>query len=106
MRTNRLTLTKGENYSAYMPWSEACVWMKVAGKRMWFRIVGDEYPMVQLLYRPDDAPPTSPLLPFSFPITLGEGGVFHQDGEFYCYPEMNGPPTPASGETDVTSDAR
>lgn len=92
MRTDRLTLTKGENYSAYMPFSEACMHMKVAGKRYWFTIVGDDYPMVQLLYRHNDE---GPLQPFSFPITLGEGGVYHQDGEFYCYPEMNAPATPA-----------
>ncbi len=95
MRTNRLSLTKGENYSAYMPFSEACMHMRVAGTRMWFTIVGDEYPMVQLLYHPPGDKPGDPLKPFSFPITLGEGGVYHQDGEFYCYPEMNGPPDTA-----------
>jgi hypothetical protein len=99
MRQDRLSLTPGENYSAYMPYSEACMHMKVAGTRMWFTIVGDEYPMVQLLYRPQGRPVTDSLLPFSFPITLGEGGVYHQDGEFYCYTEINKPATPASGRT-------
>ena len=94
MRNDRLNLTPGNRYQAAMPYSEACMHLKVAGKTMWFEIVGDEYPMVQLLERrgPDvkqgDVMIT-PLQVFSFPITLGEGGVFKDETGFYCYPEMN-----------------
>jgi len=85
MKFDRLTVDRGNRYTAYMPFSEACMWMKVAGKRMWFEVVGNEYPMVQLYNRDKDYK----LQLFSFPITLGEAGVFQDSDGMYCYPMAN-----------------
>lgn len=91
---DKLTITPGEYYTVYMPYSEACMHMRVAGKRMWFVLSKSENPSVQLYHR---RTPVSQLEPFSFPITTGEAGVYHEGTVedyragrgFYCYPMAN-----------------
>lgn len=64
----------GDEGRKVMPWSEACMHMRVHDKVMRFRLVSAL--MVQLLN--DDGSP------FSIPITHGEAGVFHdEDGYYY-----------------------
>ena len=95
-RNDRMSVTPGVRYTGYMPHSEACMHMQVAGRRMWFELSKAKHPSVQLYHRPEAG---GELVPFSSPITVGEAGIFHQGtneeyfaGEgFYCYPEQNGP---------------
>jgi len=65
-------VSAGEARSVVLPYSEVCMSLRVAGRRMRCEIQAPERraPMVQLL--DDDG------RPFSFPITLAEAG-FHRD---------------------------
>jgi len=75
-------LEKGKRYFGFMPASEVCLYMKLAGKVVMFELVGTGYPMIQL-YRADGSPN-------SFPITAGEAGVYRDKASLcYYYP----PPT-------------
>ena len=69
-------LEKGKRYFGFMPASEVCLYMKLAGKVVMFELVGTGYPMIQL-YRADGSPN-------SFPITAGEAAVY-RDSAFLCY---------------------
>lgn len=71
---------KGKRYFGFMPASEACMHMRISGKCMMFEIVGDQYPMVQLL-RADGSM-------FSFPITTGEAGIYRDNRGMYYYPPL------------------
>ena len=107
MRNDKLTVEADELYSAYMPFSEVCMHMRVAGKRMWFKMYNLPHPMVQLYYRRGEKKQgdiaITPLEVFSGPITTGEAGIYHQGTNeeyrvgigFYCYPEQNNYETPA-----------
>lgn len=68
----------GDEGDAPMPFSEACMAMRVAGRRMRFKLVPDRHAgaMVQLLG--DDGSE------FSAPVTTGEAGVY-RDGDRYYY---------------------
>ncbi|KPM50259.1 hypothetical protein ACG83_41305 [Frankia sp. R43] len=70
----------GETRSVVLPYSEVCMYLQVAGRRMRCEIQAPDgrSPAVQLL--DDDG------RPFSFPITLGEAG-FHRDGQGRIYTE-------------------
>jgi len=71
---------RGTLFANEMPFSEVCMFMGIAGKIMGCEIVGDR-PVVQLYDIPSKQP-------FSFPILLGEAGVFEQDGKYYVYREV------------------
>jgi len=58
------TFTIGERRTLELPFSEACMFLRVAGKTMLTEYVGDG--MVQVLN--DDG------TNFSFPVTVGEAG--------------------------------
>jgi len=74
----------GEIFISANPYSEVCMHMKVAGKLQAKYITTGRYPMVQLLNLENPALPC----PFSFPITLGEGGIYREDeGKYYYVPE-------------------
>lgn len=76
----RLHIEMGETGRAEMPYSEVCMHMLIAGKVFDFKIVGDRYPMIQLL-NPDGSQ-------FSGPITTGEAGVYSQDDRLFYYPAL------------------
>lgn len=70
-------ITENEHMYLIMPFSEACMHMRIAGKRMNAEVRKDS---VQLLDENDRN--------FSFPITLGEAGVFSdKDGNYIYEPE-------------------
>lgn len=56
----------GDTFNVTLPYSEVCMFMRIAGKRMTVTLVGNH--AVQLLN--DNGSD------FSFPITSGEAGVF------------------------------
>ncbi|MEX5711855.1 hypothetical protein AB1484_27070 [Parafrankia sp. FMc6] len=70
----------GETRSVVLPYSEVCMYLRVAGRRMRCEIQERDgrLPAVQLF--DDDG------RPFSFPITLGEAG-FHRDNHGRIYTE-------------------
>lgn len=68
----------GELYYGFMPCSEVCMHMRIAGRCMMFEIVGQDHPMVQL-HRADGSH-------FSFPITTGEAGVYRDAQGLYFHP--------------------
>ena len=74
----QIFIKPGETGEGLMPYSEVCMHMKVAGKKMKFKFL-EHNKMVQLLK--DDGSP------FSSPITQGEGGIFGPDhqGHYYYY---------------------
>lgn len=70
----------GEEGEAIMPWSEVCMHMRIADKRMRFRVIPTRSGgrMVQLM--------TLDGCEFSAPILLGEAGVYETlDGTMYYY---------------------
>src|SRR4051812_5343087 len=82
MSNTPLSIRPGEIARITLPFSEACCHMRVAGKEMYVELLasGEEDPRggsnVQYgaqLYRDD-------LTKFSFPITLGEAGIFRNEG--------------------------
>lgn len=74
---HRQQIKPGEYGYGRMPYSEACIHLRVAGKAMSFRLTTGSYPSVQLY---DDG------REYSFPITRGEAGVFDDgQGGFYYY---------------------
>jgi hypothetical protein len=64
----------GHRGTKVMPWSEACIHMKVADKEMEFEIVSEH--SVQL-YKDGQ--------PFSSTITIGEAGIFVDISEGFYY---------------------
>lgn len=66
------TIHVGERGRKCMPYSEVCMYMRIAGKEMDFEVVSQH--AVQL-YRDGK--------PFSMPILTGEAGLFHTDDGFY-----------------------
>ncbi len=72
------TINIGQRGRAYMPYSEACVSMLIAGKYMDFAVVeggkpGDRNPFIQLFVTAPETERFSQV--FSSPITSGEGGL-------------------------------
>ena len=85
MATVQHYVTAGDELSVILPHSEVCMHMRVAGKRMQVRYLGDRAG-VQLL--------TDAGGDFSFPILPGEAG-FYRDGEtgqHYTYIETETEP--------------
>lgn len=90
MEHKQIEIKPGELGRAVMPYSEVCIHMQVAGKRMYFRLLENNgYCAVQLL--------SDEMQMFSFPITTGEGGVYStqvvaEDGSvswsYYYYTDM------------------
>lgn len=78
----------GKIYRGIMPWSEVCLHLGVAGKVMLFEVRPDGQ-MVQLYH-----PGSTPLRPFSFPITLGEASVFSDAEGLYHYAPEHGEEVP------------
>lgn len=72
----------GEAFQTELPYSEVCMHMRVAGTTMTVVVVGPmEQPAAQL--HKDGRP-------FSFPVTLGEAGVYRDDFGFYYYKQLTG----------------
>jgi len=67
----------GDVGEAVMPYSEVCMHMRVAGKKMGFKVLDNR--MVQLMSLPD-------MKLFSAPITLGEAGIYEDNEGMYYYP--------------------
>lgn len=70
----------GEEFQTELPYSEVCMHMRVAGTTMTVVVVGPVEQAVAQLYKDGR--------PFSFPITLGEAGVFRDEFGFYYYKEV------------------
>jgi hypothetical protein len=80
MEYSRVYVRKGTKFVSTMPYSEVCMYMGIAGKKMGCEFVG-ERPMVQLF-------DIETRQPFSAPILTGEAGVFTDEhGEFYIVRE-------------------
>lgn len=77
--SEQIRVKVGDIGEAVMPYSEVCMHMKVAGRKMLFQIVSER--AVQLF--------SSPMQPFSFPILLGEAGVFEDEKGMYYYPNIS-----------------
>ena len=75
----------GELYCALMPHSEVCMHMQVAGKFMYFRLLG---PRSVQLYEPFG--PNQDLRVFSAPILPGEAGLYTDNKGLYFYGESSG----------------
>jgi hypothetical protein len=65
----------GEVVEQQLPWSEVCMSMRVADQTMRVQVTDGAYPMAQL-EREDGSP-------FSFPITLGEAGLYQDAAGIY-----------------------
>jgi hypothetical protein len=74
--SQKITIKPGEFGLKEMPYSEACMHMKIAGEFLQFQITESQYPMVQLFKEGR---------PFSFPVTLGEAGIYRDGEELYYY---------------------
>jgi hypothetical protein len=73
----------GETVTLYMPFSEVCMFMRIAGEAMQVRLQAPHgYANAQLFRNGRE---------FSFPITPGEAGFYFEEGRgYYCYPaEVN-----------------
>ncbi len=71
----------GERVVITLPYSEVCMSMQVAGKRMGVELLAREHGgAAAQLYTPDGAA-------FSAPILAGEAGLFQDDRGFYFHPE-------------------
>lgn len=66
--TRKITAFMYGTYAIVAAHSEACMHLGVAGKIVLAKIVGEKYPMAQLVQ------PSGTL--FSFPITMGEAGFY------------------------------
>lgn len=75
----RFYIRPGDFVEKIMPYSEVCMHMKIAGKRMRVQLLPNGR-SVQLY--------SSNGKPSSFPITTGEAGIFEENGNFYCYPDL------------------
>lgn len=81
MEYQRVYVRPNTLFLNYMPYSEVCMHMRIAGKPMACKLVGDR-PMVQLY-------DITTREPFSFPITAGEAGLYtDSDGEHYMVREV------------------
>ena len=67
----------GQRYKGTMPHSEVCLHMGIAGKEMLFEVLEAGTPLVQLY----DAEGRQ----FSFPVLLGEAGVYADGPDLYAY---------------------
>jgi hypothetical protein len=74
----RIYVRRNTMFAATMPYSEVCMHMRIAGKKMACALVGSR-PMVQLF----DLQTGSP---FSAPILTGEAGVFEDSDGYYIVP--------------------
>ncbi len=68
----------GETTTVVLPYSEVCMHLRVAGKRMRCMVTTSDRRHLQVQLLDDDA------RPFSFPVTLGEAGFF-RDGQDRIY---------------------
>jgi hypothetical protein len=75
----RTRIQPGQFGEKFMPFSEVCMSMRVAGTRMRFQLL--EPGRMAQLYRLDGSE-------FSFPITAGEAGVFSDSEGHYYYPNL------------------
>ena len=85
MRTKRY-VAAGDIVRVELPYSEVCVHMRVAGKRMLAEVreSGAWGHCIQLLR--DD------YQPFSSPILTGEAGFYREGNQLYCYTDDPLPP--------------
>lgn len=74
MSDHKIRVEPGDVLPITLPWSEVCMHMRVAGKPMLVEITTGRWPAAQLL---EDG------RPYSFPITLGEAGIFTDDAGLY-----------------------
>jgi len=73
---NKVQLDIGDSVKVDLPWSEVCMHMRIAGRVMTVKILPSR--MAQILNDSGE--------PFSFPVTLGEAGIYDRDGDgFYAY---------------------
>jgi hypothetical protein len=72
-----IRIAVGERGQHEMPYSEAAMHLRVAGKVMGFQIVSPN--MAQLFELPA-------WKPYSFPVTTGEAGIFSDASGLYYYP--------------------
>lgn len=76
----RVVLRPGDTVEKVLPYSEVCMHLRVAGKRLKVRL-GLNGRTAQI-YDADGKP-------YSFPVLAGEAGLHdNYDGTFYCYPDM------------------
>lgn len=66
----------GDFFAVTLPWSEVCMHMHVADRRMLAELTTGTYPAVQL-WKDDRR--------FSGPITTGEAGLYRDQDGFYGY---------------------
>lgn len=80
----RIYLEIGECLIGEMPYSEVCMHMKIAGKKMIVERLGSSAQLYSM-----DAENGCPNRnkPFSFPITYGEAGLFYDGDAVYGYGE-------------------
>jgi hypothetical protein len=83
-----------QEFTTELPYSEVCMHLRVAGTRMGARLQPNG--MVQLLGRDGRE--------FSFPITAGEAGVYHDDQAGW-YLETDDQPDQATGGLPADPDA-
>jgi len=74
----------GELFEAPMPWSEVCCHKRVAGKVMGVKMLSDR---AAQLFTIEDTVGTPNYHEFSFPILLGEAGIFTDTEGYYVYQE-------------------
>lgn len=74
--SQKITIKPGEYGLKEIPYSEVCRSMQIAGEFLQFQVTTGDYPMVQLFKEGK---------PFSFPITLGEAGIYRDGEELYYY---------------------
>lgn len=77
--SNPTRMQRGAKFLTVLPCSEVVCHLRLAEAVVQVEIVG-EYPMAQIFNLEDQ--------PISFPITLGEAGIYSDEFGWYCYPPM------------------
>lgn len=75
MPYQRVYVRAGTKFVSTMPYSEVCMYMRIAGQRRVCELVGDR-PMVQVFDEVAEIRDGVELRPFSAPILTGEAGLF------------------------------
>jgi len=78
---SRIDIRPGDTVTLELPYSEVCMHMRVAGRRMHVRLTDGAHPMAQLLSEDGSN--------FSLAITTGEAGIYRDADGFYAYVEAS-----------------
>jgi hypothetical protein len=73
----RVDIVPGKVYRITMPYSEVCMHMKIAGKKMWVALIGTKVLMANLFDPEHDC-----RLPA---ITPSEAGIYYDQKGYYVY---------------------